>query len=152
MRLTNSSWWGFAGVEIAVLMLMTGLLGAARMGCAQGISTTTVQGTVYLANGEPASGTLVVSWPAFTTAAGQSVAADKTTVTIAADGFVSVNLAPNQGAIPAGLYYTAVFYLSDGTVNTQYRRRHAAQLFGVFDGVVHQFAAEWVSDASGSCG
>ena len=75
---------------------------------------------MYLANGEPGSGTLVVSWPAFTTATGQSVAADKTTVTIAADGFLSVNLAPNQGATPAGLYYTAVFYMSDGTVNTQY--------------------------------
>jgi hypothetical protein len=43
-----------------------------------------------------------------------------TTVTIAPDGFVSVNLAPNQGATPAGLYYTAVYYLSDGTTNTQY--------------------------------
>jgi hypothetical protein len=62
----------------------------------------------------------VVSWPAFTTANGLAVAADSTTVTIAPDGFVSVNLAPNLGATPAGLYYTAVYYLSDGTTNTQY--------------------------------
>ena len=41
-------------------------------------------------------------------------------MTIAPDGFVSVNLAPNQGATPAGQYYTAVYYMSDGTVNTQY--------------------------------
>jgi hypothetical protein len=86
----------------------------------QGVSTTTVQGTVYLANGQPGAGTLVVSWPAFTTAAGQAVAADSTTVTIAPDGFVSVNLAPNVGATPAGEYYTAIFYLSDETVSTQY--------------------------------
>ena len=86
----------------------------------QAVSTTTVQGTVYLANGQPGAGTLVVSWAAFTTAAGQAIAADSTNVTIAGDGFVSVNLAPNQGATPAGEYYTAVFYLSDGTVNTQY--------------------------------
>ncbi len=124
-----------------MLLLAAGLLAPAWIGRAQGVSTTTVQGTVYLANGEPGSGTLEVSWPAFKTATGQSVAADETTVTIAPDGFVSVNLAPNQGASPAGLYYTAVFYLSDGTVNTQYRRIHAAQLFGVFDGAVHQFAA-----------
>src|SRR5580692_10398726 len=65
---------------------------------AQGITTTTGQGTVYLANGSVGSGTLVLSWPAFTTAAGQSIAADSTTVTIAPDGFVSVNLAPNLGA------------------------------------------------------
>ena len=43
-----------------------------------------------------------------------------TTVTIAPDGFVSVNLAPNLGATPAGEYYTAVYYMSDGTTSTQY--------------------------------
>ncbi len=90
------------------------------MAWSQGVTTTTVQGTVYLANGQPGAGTLVISWPAFTTAAGQAVAADSMTVTIAPDGFVSVNLAPNQGATPAGEYYTAVYYMSDGTVNTQY--------------------------------
>ncbi len=92
----------------------------AAMAWAQGVSTTTVQGTVYLANGQPGAGTLVISWPGFTTAAGQAVAADSMTLTIAPDGFVSVNLAPNLGATPAGEYYTAVYYMSDGTVNTQY--------------------------------
>jgi hypothetical protein len=87
---------------------------------AQAVSTTTVQGTVYLANGQAGSGTLVVSWPAFTTANGQAVAADSTTVTIATDGFVSVNLAPNLGATPAGLFYTAVYYMSDGSSSTEY--------------------------------
>jgi hypothetical protein len=90
------------------------------MAPAQAISTTTVQGTVYLANGQPRTGTLVVSWPSFTTASGQLVAADSTTVTIAPDGFVSVNLAANQGSSPAGLYYTATYYMSDGSTNTQY--------------------------------
>ena len=93
--------------------------GAAIAG-AQAVSTTTVQGTVYLANGQPGSGTLAISWPAFTTAAGQAVAADSTTATIAPDGFVSVNLAPNVGATPAGEYYTAVYYMSDGSTSTEY--------------------------------
>ena len=96
-----------------------GLTGAATAG-AQAVSTTTVQGTVYLANGQPGAGTLAISWPAFTTAAGQAIAADSTTVTIAPDGFVSVNLAPNVGATPAGEYYTAVYYMSDGSTSTQY--------------------------------
>ena len=87
---------------------------------AQAVSTTTVQGTVYLANGQSGAGTLVLSWPAFTTAAGQAVAADSTTLTIGPDGFVSVNLAPNVGATPAGEYYTAVFYMSDGSTSTEY--------------------------------
>ncbi len=96
------------------------VMALAVVALAQGITTTTVQGTVYLANGSVGSGTLVLRWPAFTTAAGQSIAADSTTVTIAPDGFVSVNLAPNLGATPAGLFYTAVYYLSDGTSTTQY--------------------------------
>ncbi len=87
---------------------------------AQNIATTTVQGTVYLANGRTGTGTLLLNWPAFTTANGQSIAADRITVPIPSNGAVSVNLAPNQGATPAGLYYTAVFDMSDGTTSTQY--------------------------------
>jgi hypothetical protein len=104
-----------AGHGVAVWLLA----GTAIAG-AQAVSTTTVQGTVYLANGQPGAGTLAISWPAFTTAAGQAIAADSTTVTIAPDGFVSVNLAPNVGATPAGEYYTAVYYMSDGSTSTQY--------------------------------
>jgi len=87
---------------------------------AQTISTTTVQGTVYLADGSPGSGTLQVSWPAFTTAANLAVAAGKVTVNIGADGFASVNLAPNLGSSPAGLFYTAVYHMSDGTTSTEF--------------------------------
>ena len=93
---------------------------ASCVGLAQTVTTTTVQGTVYLANGSAGAGTVLVSWPAFTTASGSQVAAGSTVVTVGADGFLSVNLAPNAGANPAGLYYTAVFHLSDGTVSTQY--------------------------------
>ena len=103
------------GIVICLLAIT-----AISLAGAQALSTTSVQGTVYLANGRPGAGTLVVSWPTFTTAAGQVVAADSTTVTIAPDGFVSVNLAPNVGSTPAGEYYTAVFYMSDGSASSQY--------------------------------
>lgn len=122
MKLTRNEWLlrccGWMGLNLMVLGLLAMALG--RPASAQAVSTTTVQGTVYLANGQAGSGTLVVSWPAFTTANGQAIAADSTTVTIATDGFVSINLAPNLGATPAGLYYTAVFYMSDGSTSTQY--------------------------------
>ncbi len=111
--------WLRAGRFMGLFTIVVCLMGTVLAG-AQAISTTTVQGTVYLANGQPGTGTLVVSWPSFTTASGQLVVAGNTTVTIAPDGFVSVNLAPNLGATPAGLYYTAVYYLSDGTIETQY--------------------------------
>lgn len=108
-----------AGVVRGMALCLAATAAAAMAG-AQAVSTTTVQGTVYLANGQPGAGTLVVNWPAFTTAAGQAIVADSTTVTIAPDGFVSVNLAPNVGATPAGEYYTAVFYMGDGSTSTQY--------------------------------
>ena len=114
MKLTRNGWLrrrqkGIGDVSLVVMGLMGTVLGV--LASAQAVSTTTVQGTVYLANGQAGSGTLFVSWPAFTTASGQAVAADNTTLTIAADGFVSVNLAPNLGATPAGLYYTAVYHM-----------------------------------------
>jgi len=126
MKLTKNDWFGAGswlglthelGVGLGLCLLWMAL---GSVSGAQAVSTTTVQGTVYLANGQVGTGTLVLSWPAFTTASGQSVAADSLTLTIAPDGFVSVNLAPNLGATPAGLYYTAVYYLSDGSSTTQY--------------------------------
>jgi Pectate lyase superfamily protein len=84
------------------------------------VTTTTVQGVVYRADGTAATGTLIVTWPAFSTANNQAVAAGNTTVAIGQDGFVSLNLAPNAGSSPAGSYYTAIYHLSDGTVNKEY--------------------------------
>src|SRR5580692_4051917 len=100
MRLTSGEWLRNARLMLICLMIFGLALGAHG----QAVGTTTVQGTVYLANGQPGGGTLTVSWPAFATATGQMVAADRTSVTIGNDGFVSINLAPNLGALPAGEY------------------------------------------------
>ena len=109
-----------ASVRKNVLTLLC-LIGIAQgITSAQAVGTTTVQGTVYLANGKPGSGTLVVSWPAFTSVESQLVVAGQTSATIGSDGFLSINLAPNQGASPAGLFYTAIYHMSDGTTSTQY--------------------------------
>jgi len=107
----------FEALGLGTCLAWMVLSGTAR---AQGFTTTTVQGTVYLANGQPGSGSLQVSWPAFTTASNQAVAAGRMNVTIGTDGYVSLNLAANLGATPAGLYYTAVYHLSDGTTSTEY--------------------------------
>lgn len=101
-------------VCLAALMLI-----ALPMATVAQVGTTTVQGTVYEADGQPATGTLLISWPAFTTANDQAVAAGHLSVVIGADGFVSVNLAPNEDAYPAGTYYTVVYHLSDGSVNQE---------------------------------
>ncbi len=84
------------------------------------IATTTVTDTVYRADGTTAAGTVLVSWQAFTTAIGQTVAAGTTSATIGAGGGLSVALAPNAGATPLGSYYTAVYHLDDGTVSREF--------------------------------
>ena len=78
---------------------------------------TTISDTVYRADGSPAAGTLLISWPAFTTAAGMPVAAGNTSVSIAAGGAVTVALIPNANGTPAGTLYTVVYRLSDGAVD-----------------------------------
>lgn len=105
-----------------VLGVVLGLsaMGSFVLRAAAAVTTTTVQGTVYRADGSAATGSLIVSWPAFSTATSQAVAAGSVTVEIGRDGFVSLNLTPNAGAYPAGTYYTAVYHLSDGTVSKEY--------------------------------
>src|SRR3569833_1541256 len=122
---------GFIRAAMSLVVIWTELtLGA----LSQAMSTTTVQGTVCQANGAQGSGTLQVSWPAFTTAQNEAVAAGKVVVDIGADGFMSVNLAPNLGSSPAGLFFTAIYHMSDGTTSTEYRWIDPAELFGVFGG------------------
>jgi hypothetical protein len=114
--------WTKSGIRAAWLILHflpMLFLAMPKMTQAQ-VTTTTVQGTVYRADGRAAQGTLIVTWPAFSTATNQAVAAGSATATIGVDGFVSLNLAPNQGAFPEGTYYTAIYHLNDGTVSREY--------------------------------
>jgi len=84
------------------------------------VTTTTIQDTVYRADGTVARGSVVVSWPTFTTAAGDVVAAGSTSAMLGDGGALTVALAPNAGATPTGSYYTAVLHLDDGTTSKQY--------------------------------
>jgi len=86
-----------------------------------GATTTTVSDTVYLADGTTASGTLIITWPAFVTASGTAVGAGSKNVTLGANGALSVALVPNAGAAPAGVYYSVVYQLGGaGQVKTEY--------------------------------
>jgi hypothetical protein len=97
----------------AVLTLMCVPAGA------QTPALTTVSDTVYRADGSPAAGTLLISWPAFTTAEGYTVAAGNRSAILGNNGAFSMQLAPNAGATPAGTTYAVVYQLSDGTVKTE---------------------------------
>jgi hypothetical protein len=105
-------WWVSLGFAVLLRLAVCQVPGA--------VVTTTVQDTVYRADGTPAGGTVLLSWGAFTTADGESIAAGSTSVTLGANGALSVALAPNAGATPMGSYYTAVLHLNDGTTSKQY--------------------------------
>jgi len=102
---------------IGIALILLALIAAAL---ADTPAMTTISDTVYRADGTPAAGTLLISWPAFTTAAGMPVAAGSTSVAIGSGGTLSVALVPNAGATPAGTLYIIVYRLSDGTTSTEF--------------------------------
>jgi hypothetical protein len=81
---------------------------------------TTINDVLYRADGRPARGTLLISWPAFTTADNKPVAAGTLDAALGTNGEVQIELAPNAGGNPAGTYYKVVLKLDDGTTNTEY--------------------------------
>ncbi|HEX4037898.1 MAG TPA: hypothetical protein VHX37_07550 [Acidobacteriaceae bacterium] len=106
------------GRALASLIVILAALLASRAPAQ--VTTTSVQGTVYRANGTVAAGTVLISWTAFTTPQNQAIAPGTLSAAIGADGWLSVNLIPNAGALPAGSYYTVVYHLTDGTVRQEY--------------------------------
>jgi hypothetical protein len=70
----------------------------ASAGWAQTLPTTMIVDTVYRADGDPAAGTLLISWPEFTTGSNQAVAAGSTSVTLGTAGALAVGLVPNANA------------------------------------------------------
>lgn len=85
---------------------------------AQSPALTAVSDTVFRADGSPASGTLLISWPAFTTADGHRVAAGNKSVALGTNCSLTVQLAPNAGATPSGTTHLVTYQLSDATVKT----------------------------------
>ena len=85
-----------------------------------GMATTTVADTVYLADGTGATENLIITWPAFVTASGTAVAGGSTTAALGADGALNMALVPNAGATPAGVYYTVVYQIVSGDVKTEH--------------------------------
>jgi trimeric autotransporter adhesin len=107
--------FGWFSRPIGRLFLFLPLLVAVAMP-GQELPLTTVQDTVFRADGTPAQGTLLISWPAFTTASDQAVAGGTTSVTLGPGGALSVGLVPNANATPINTVYTVVYQLDDGVV------------------------------------
>src|SRR5882672_5638721 len=81
---------------------------------------TSVVDTVFRADGTPAEGVLVITWPAFVAANGTAVAAGAKNVTLGANGALNVALTANEAANPPGVYYSVVYQLGPGEVRTEY--------------------------------
>ncbi|HEY6770004.1 MAG TPA: hypothetical protein VI386_35135 [Candidatus Sulfotelmatobacter sp.] len=106
-----------AGLAALVSLLsLGGVVRAAAPAPQSGPASTTVSDTVYRADGTPAQGALIITWPAFVAGGGSAIAAGTTNVTLGTNGQLSVALTPNAGANPAGVYYTVVYQLDNGVV------------------------------------
>jgi hypothetical protein len=118
MRRVNDKYFR-RGAGIVVTLLLTALT-LSTLSQAQGPALTTISDTVYRADGTPAEGTVLISWPSFQTAEGDVVAAGNLSVTLGTAGAFTAQLVPNVGASPAGTFYVVVLQLDDGTVRTEY--------------------------------
>jgi lysophospholipase L1-like esterase len=120
----NPKGWTLIGALLAITMALgpltaTPILVHAAAQSPTAITTTTIADTLYRADGSTASGTLVISWPQFITATGQSVQAGTISAPIVA-GVLNVQLAPNAGSNPMGSYYTVMYHLDDGSTSREY--------------------------------
>jgi len=77
-------WW---------LILTVAVLAGAEARAAT--SKTAIVDVLYRADGTPAQGTLLISWPAFTTAGGDAIAAGSMTVNLGTNGSVQAAIFPN---------------------------------------------------------
>jgi len=82
--------------------------------------STNVQDSVHEPNGSAATGSLTITWPAFTTAWNDPIPAGSFTAAIDDQGHFSIDLIPNAGALPAQTYYTAQYRLKDGSSWREY--------------------------------
>ncbi len=87
---------------------------------AQQPQRTTVSDVVFRADGTPAQGTLLISWPGFTLPNGQAVAGGATSTILGPGGALSTALIPTANVSPSNTVYTVIYQLSDETVRTEY--------------------------------
>jgi hypothetical protein len=102
------------------LLLIPALLLASSVPMRAAITKTVVHDIIYRADGSAANGTLLISWPSFRTAGNSYVAAGSTTVALGPAGEFSVELAPTDGATPAGVQYRVVLQLTGAPPDVQY--------------------------------
>ena len=94
----------FTGRLMAISLAATGLLLAQP-------SVTTIQDTIYKADGSVFSGTAVINWSTFESGNTSNIGMQSLTVPIV-NGAFYVQLVPNTNAVPSNVY--TVHYNSDG--------------------------------------
>ena len=109
---SHLAWWFFCLLAIPVATHSVAAAAAPVL--------TQITGTMYRADGTPANGQIIISWPGFTAADQSAVTAGSKFVTLGAEGQVDVGLFPTAGASPAGTLYKVVLKSKDGTTATEY--------------------------------
>jgi hypothetical protein len=108
------------GRFFCLLVVAAATLALPIKGQVSGPGLTQVVDNVYRADGTAATGTVLISWPAFTTSDGKAIAAGSVSVKLGAGGAFTASLVPNTGAQPAGVYYKVVYQLASQEPSSEY--------------------------------
>src|SRR5262249_55458122 len=95
--------------------ILAGVLAAMSL-CAAPQPLTTIQDTLYKADGTRFNGSLTISWTTFQAIDNSQIMQQTTTLTVV-DGNLRVQLVPTTTATPSAFY--AVVYNSDGRIQFQ---------------------------------
>ena len=78
------------------------------------IPKTTIQDTLFNADGSKVHGSVTLSWTGFTASDGTTLATNSVKIKIV-QGLLVVDLVPNENAVPPGTAYKATYLLNNGT-------------------------------------
>jgi len=97
----------FIGMLSVLLVWWGALAGTANAADGSAPATTRVSDTLFRADGVPAAGVVLISWPAFTTSDAKPVAEGTKSVTLGNGGSLAL------ASCPAGVVASEVFYYVD---------------------------------------
>ena len=97
-----------------IRLFIFGILTALSASSLRAIPKTTIQDTLFNADGSKVQGSVTLKWNGFTASDGTTLATNSIKVKIV-QGVLVVDLVPNENATPAGTSYKATYLLNNGT-------------------------------------
>ena len=99
--------------RLGIRLFICGMLSVFLPASLQGIPKTTIQDTLFNADGSKVQGSVTLNWNGFTASDGTTLVTNSVKVKIV-QGVLVVDLVPNENATPAGTTYKATYLFNNG--------------------------------------